>query len=562
MIKHGTEARKLMLAGVDKLADAVAVTLGPKGRNVCMDKTFGSPLVTKDGVSVAKEIDLADSFEQMGCLLVKEAASKTSDDAGDGTTSATVLARFLYREGLKLVEAKHAPVQMKRGMDKAFRLIEAEILGLSVPIRTQTDIENVATISANNDREIGKIIADSVAKVGKDGVVHIEEGQGTHTVIEATDGMKLDRGWAHTEFCLDGERQESVFHDALVLVLDTPFQAVRPLVKLLEEIVKDGSPLIVFAPDFGGEAIPTFVQNLRSGNLKSCLIKAPGFGQNQKNVLQDIATLTGATLVSAEQGITLDTVTMEMLGKAGRIRVTAKDTILTDGAGTGTAIDARVRQIKAEIERSGSQYDQDKLKERMSKLLGGVCVVKVGAATELAMKEMKARMEDALYATRSSIDEGVVPGGGLTYLRAALRAGEQVTFFSEEKKPDGWGEGITDEQAAFVQENTPKGDDEWTGFRLVQRACESVLWQVVQNAGKSGDLYVEKVKEQSDEHVGVDANDMVLKNMLDAGIIDPTKVVRSALQNAVSVASTMLTTEAMISKPVKAEMMDGLPPMG
>jgi len=549
--RYGTDVRRRMLNGVNKLADAVAVTLGPRGRNVCLEKPFGGPLVTKDGVSVAKEITLEDPWENMGAKLVKEVASKTSDDAGDGTTTATVLARHLLVNGVKLVEAGFAPVAMKRGMDKACALIVDQVVGLSLPVKEQSHIENVATISANGDREIGRLVAEAVAKVGKDGVVNIEEGRLDKTTIETTDGMKLDKGWAHPSFCLDQMSQESVLHDAFVLVTDREVSAIRPMVPLIEAVLKSGKALVIFAPDFTGEALPTFLQNLQRGQFTTVCVKAPNYGVQQTAILEDIAVLVGAEFVTKNKGMALTTesgLSMEWLGKAGRIRVTSKDTIITDGAGSADAVDARIASIKGEIARSGSEYDKDKLRERMGKLLGGICVVKVGASTEIAMKELKARMEDALYATRASIEEGVVPGGGVTLIRAAeaiksLVAGKESGDLSEDDLPAG---------------DLPQGDDEQAGFDLVLRACEEPFRQIVKNGGKSGAVMCEKLKEQTDEMIGLDVSDFEWKNMLDAGILDPVKIVRNTITNAVSIASTMLTTEAATRKdgPIQAQVIN------
>jgi chaperonin GroEL len=532
--RYGTDARKRMLAGVNKLADAVAVTLGPRGRNVCLEKPFGGPLVTKDGVSVAKEIELPDPWENMGAKLVREVASKTSDDAGDGTTTATVLARYLCVEGNKLIEAGFAPVAMKRGMDKACALVVDQIIGISLPVKDQSHIENVATISANGDRAIGKLIAEAVAKVGKDGVVNIEEGRNDKTTIETTDGMKFDRGWASAVFCPDGS-QETVLHDALVLVTDLEVSAIRPMLGLLEEVIKSERPLVVIAPEFSGEAIPTFAANLQKGVIVSMLIKAPGFGDNQRNTLEDIAILTGAEFISKQKGMTLT-------AESGLIRVTSKDTVITDGGGTQQSIDNRISAIKAEIDRTGSEYDRDKLRERQGKLLGGVCVVKVGAPSETAMKELKARMEDALYATKASIDEGVVPGGGIALIRAA----EGVQNLHDAKVS---AEVTEDELPASA---LPEGGEEEAGFKLVLRACDEPFKQIVKNGGKSGSVMLEKVKATTDEMVGVDVTDFEFKNMVEAGILDPVKIVRNAITNAVSIASTMLTTEATTRKPNQA----------
>lgn len=535
-IKYGPDARKRLLSGVEQLAKAVAVTLGPRGRNVALQKNFGDPLVTKDGVSVAKEIDLEDPWEHMGALLVREVASKTSDDAGDGTTTATVLAHEMFRDGMRYLEAGIAPVAMKRGMDKAAAWLTDQIVALSIPVKSQENIENVATISANGDRHLGKIVAEAVAKVGKDGVVNIEEGRGIETTIDAVDGMQFDQGWVNPIFMLDPESQSTVLDVPLVMVTDFTVSACRPVLPMLEKLVQDDRSLVIIAPGFEGEALPLFAQNLKAGNLKACLVKAPGFGDRQKEYLHDIAVLTGATLITKDQGMTFETAfggedPLACLGTAGRIRVTGKNTTIIDGGGTPEAIEARISQIRMELSRSGSEYDSDKLRERLGKLLGGVCVIKVGAPTEVAMKELKARMEDALYATKASLDEGVVPGGGLTLIRAAQRV--RILIASEEEN------GVSDEVEV--------------GFNLVLRACEAPLRQIVANAGKNGEVWVERVLAVDDELVGVDATDMQLKNLLEAGVIDPTKVVRSALVNAVSVVSTMLTTETIIRKPEKLQ---------
>lgn len=537
-MQFGSKARASLLRGVNQLADTVSVTLGPRGRNVGLEKTFGDPVVTKDGVSVAKEIELPDPWENMGALLLREAASKTSDDAGDGTTTATVLAQYLFAEGMKFVAAGVAPVGLKRGMDKATAWITDQIVSLSIPIKSQQDVENIATISANGDRDLGKIVAEAVAKVGKDGVVNIEEGRGTETILDAVDGMQFDQGYVNPVFQNDPESQSAVYDNPAIMVTDYVVSACRPLLPMLEKLVEDGVPLVIIAPNFEGEAIPLFAQNNSMGKLKSILIKAPGFGERQKEYLQDIAVLTGATLVSKEAGMTFDEVfhgetPTSVLGTAGRVRATAKNTTIIDGGGEREDVDARINQIRAQMERTGSEYDMDKLRERLGKLLGGVCVIKVGATTEVAMKELKARMEDALYATKASLDEGVVPGGGLTLIRAAQRS----KLIME------------DPTMEFDDDAKPRDHDEMIGFNLIFKACEAPLRRIVENAGESGAVWVYKVKEVSDEFVGVDATDMTLKNLLEAGIIDPTKVVRSALVNAVSVASTMLTTECLIRKP-------------
>lgn len=536
-IKFGLDARQRMLVGINKLADAVVVTLGPKGRNVAIEKSFGSPLITKDGVSVAKEVELSDPYENIGCRLIREAASKTSEDAGDGTTTSTLLARFITVEGMKRIEANFSPVRFKRGMDKAVRLLVESIISMSIPVKSQQDIERVALISSNGDSVIAKVIAESVAKVGKDGVVKIEEGRGMDTVVETTDGMKLDRGWINPSFCLEPEAQESVLTDPYVLVTDHVVASARPILAILEALVKEKRSLLIVAPDFQGDSVATFYHNLPQ--LKAQLIKAPGFGASQGDVLQDIAILTGATFVSKTVGRDLESTVIEDLGTVREARITAKDTLLVDGGGNQEAIDARVAQVKAEVERSGSEYDREKLLERASKLLGGICVIKVGAVSELAMKETKARMEDALSATRAAIEEGIVPGGGLAYLRAAQDVAQALK--------DG---GIPDVYELKPYE-IPSDVDEEAGFALVLKACEEPLRQIAANAGLVGELYVAKVQDHDDVHVGFDAAEMTMRNLLEVGVVDPTKVVRSALVNAVSVSGTILTTEAIINSSVK-----------
>jgi chaperonin GroEL len=530
-IKFGSEARKLLLSGVNQLADTVAVTLGPRGRNVALQKAFGDPLVTKDGVSVAKEIELPCGWENLGAVLLREAASKTSDDAGDGTTTATVLARYMFQKGMMLVSAGMAPINLKRGMDKALALVVQNITALSIPVKGQGDIENVATISANGDRELGKIVSEAVAKVGRDGVVNIEEGKGMTTEIDAVDGLQFDRGWVHPEFSDNGV--DMVLEDPFILVTDFKVSACRPLLPLLEAVVKAQKPLLIIASDFEGEALPLFIQNRKAGGLKSMLVKAPGFGQRQADMLEDIAIVTGATFICKDKGMTFegcfgapDSNPLSVTGSADRVRVTAKDTTILDGDGDEGAVDARIEQLRAEIERSASEYETEKLRERLGKLQGGVCVIKVGASSEVAMKELKARMEDALYATRASIDEGIVPGGGSALLWAA--------------------QGVV--QGEVPAEYKPK-DEELPGFKLVLQACDEPLRLIISNGGASGAVLIAKVKESADKSMGIDAMVMEPKNMIEAGIIDPTKVVRSAIVNAVSVASTMLTTEALIRKP-------------
>lgn len=528
-IEYGTNARKKLLVGVNALANTVAITLGPRGRNVVLQKAFGSPLITKDGVSVAKEIELSDPYENMGVKLLMEVASKTSDDAGDGTTTATVIGQFLFVEGMKLVEAGIDPMALKKGMDLAVVEIADAVFGLSFPIHGQQDIENVATISANGDRTLGKVIAECVAKVGTDGVINIEEGRGMTIEVETVEGLEFDRGWVHSAFKGDAAT-EIVLDQCRILLTDLRVGNPRPLIPMLEKVMAEGSPLLILAPDFEGGAVATFVQN--QARIKSCLVKAPAFGATQQDILEDIAALTGAQVITKEKGHTFDEAfkdgSLAALGMAGRVKVTDKSTTIMEGAGDEGAVEARVNQIRAQMERGGSEYDRDKLKDRLGKLQGGVCIIKVGAPTELAMKELKARMEDALYATRASIDEGIVAGGGVTLIRAAQKVLEEAAL--------------------------PEIDDERHGFNLVLRACEVPLGQIVANAGGSRDVYVHKVKEAPDTFMGIDAsNGLGLINMIDAGIVDPTKVVRAAIINAVSAVGTMLTTECMLHKRPPAE---------
>jgi chaperonin GroEL len=523
-IEYGARARKKLLVGVETLARTVAVTLGPRGRNVVLQKAFGDPLITKDGVSIAKEIELADPFENMGARLLREIASKTSDDAGDGTTTATVMGHCLFRKGLSLIEAGVEPLALKRGMDAAVEEIAAAIIGLSLPIKDQSQVESVATVSANGDRALGKTIADCVAKVGTDGVITIEEGRGMKTEVETVEGMKFDRGWVHSAF-KGASPTELVLEQCRVLITDLKVANPKPLLPMLDRLVTEGVALVVIAPDFEPVAIATFVQNLPK--LKSVLIKAPNFGSSQLDVLEDIAAITGGQVITKTKGQNFDEAfkdaSLDALGLVGRIKVTDRSTTLMDGGGDEDAVEQRIVQIKAQMERTGSEYDRDKLKERLGKLQGGVCVIKVGAATELEMKELKARMEDALYATRASIDEGVVAGGGITLIRAAQKV------------------------------STDLEGDELVGFRLVQQACEAPFLQIIENAGGPSRVLLQSVKNSEDPFVGVDAsNGLCLKNMLDAGILDPARVVRSSLVNAVSAVGTMLTTECLLRKPEKA----------
>lgn len=548
-IKYGKEIRNKFLQGVNVLADTVAITLGPMGRNVCIEKTFGSPLVTKDGVSVAKEVELHDPFENMGARLVREVASKTSDDAGDGTTTATVLARRMYVDGMKLLAAGYAPVPLKRGMDMAVPYILDAVSEISIPIRTQEDIEGVATLSANGDTVVGKIVAEAVAKVGKDGIVNIEEGKTTDIVVEATDGMKLDRGWYSPHFMMDAETRSTTLDNPYIFVTDLPLSIIHPFVPVLNKIVEQGRSVLWIAPDFDGQALQAIVQNFASKVLLSVLVQAPGFGLNQTEILKDVAALTGATFVSKDQGMTFQGVTLEHFGAARSVKITDKSTTIVDGAGLSEAVDMRIRQIRSEIERTGSEFEKEKLQERLGKLQGGLCSIKVGASSELALKELKARMEDSLYATRAAIDEGVVPGGGMALARASAfveRAVEAMRKMKREK-PDT----IFDEERPIPAEGDNEG---WAGFKLVLRSSYEPFYQILRNAQVgSPQRYLDKAFEEDcgDDFVGVDARTLEVKNLRDSGILDPAKVVRCALTNAVSLTGTFLTTEVAIHKPAQ-----------
>jgi len=537
-IQYGSDARRSLFAGVDKLTRTVAVTLGPCGRNVALEKAFGDPLVTKDGVSVAKEIELPDYWENTGAKLFMEIASKTSDDAGDGTTTATVFGHELFRQGLKLIEAGAAPISVKRGMEAAQKQLDEAILGLSLPIKGQSDVENIATISSNNDRELGRIIAECVAKVGNDGVINIEEGRGTSIHVETVEGMQFDRGWVSSSF--NTGQTEVVLEDCLVLVTDLVVKNPKPLIPMLNKVLETKRPLLVIAPEFDDVAVATFVQNLTQGTLVSCLVKAPGFGDKQTAILEDIATLVGAEFITKSLGMnfvdTFEDGDLGPLGSAARVKVTQKTTTIMEGRGDEGALEVRMDQIRREMEMSGSEYDRDKLKDRLGKLQGGICVIHVGAPTEVAMKELKARMEDALYATRASIDGGLVAGGGTTFIRAA--------------------------QLVLGNGFFPTDPDETMGFEATLKACEAPLRQIVKNAvGSSGDVEVEAVQ-RSAGFIGVDATDMQLKDMLEAGIVDPTKVARCVVLNAVSAVGTMLTTECMYRKPGLVEPTPGMLPPG
>ena len=529
-IKFGQNARARVLTGVNTLADAVKVTLGPKGRNVVIEKSFGAPLITKDGVTVAKEITLEGKFENMGAQLVKEVASKTSDVAGDGTTTATVLAQAIYREGVKLVTAGHNPMEIKRGVDKAVEAAVASLKELSKPIKNQKEIAQVGTISANGDETIGNILAEAMEKVGKEGVITVEEAKAMETTLETVEGMQFDRGYLSPYFVTDAERMEVAIEDALILIHDKKISTMRDLLPVLEPVAKQGKPLVIIAEDVDGEALATLVVNKLRGTLKVAAVKAPGFGDRRKAMLEDIAVLTGGKVISEEVGFKLENTTLDMLGRAQKVVIDKENTTIIDGAGKEADIQGRVKQIRAQIEETKSDYDREKLQERLAKLVGGVAVVKVGATTETEMKEKKARVEDALHATRAAVEEGIVPGGGVALVRAV----------------------------AALESLNVEGEQSF-GVKIVKRALEEPLRQIAANAGLEGSIVVNRVAGESGPF-GYDAAKDEYGDMLTAGIIDPTKVTRSALQNAASVAGLMLTTEACIAElPKKEEPMPAMP---
>ena len=514
-----TEARTKLKRGVDHLAEAVKVTLGPKGRNVVIDKKFGSPTVTKDGVTVAKEVELADPIENMGAQMVKEVATKTSDLAGDGTTTATVLAQAIYREGLKNVTAGANPMELKRGIDRAVEAVTEALKNLSVPSAGKKEIAQVGTISANNDREIGNLIAEAMEKVGKDGVITVEEAKGLETTLETVDGMQFDRGYLSPYFVTDPEKMEAVLDDPYLLIHDKKISAMKELLPVLEKVAQSGRPLLIIAEDVEGEALATLVVNKLRGTLKVAAVKAPGFGDRRKEMLRDIATLTGGTVISEEVGRKLDSVTAEDFGTARRVVATKDDTTIIDGGGSQEAIKARMTQIKAQIEDTTSDYDREKLQERLAKLSGGVAVIKVGAATEVELKEKKHRIEDAVQTTKAAVEEGVVAGGGVALLRAQEKVAELAKSLN--------------------------GDEE-TGARMVARALEEPLKQIALNAGFEGGVVVEKVRNLKGAN-GLNAATGEYEDLVKAGVIDAAKVTRSALQNAASIAALFLTTEAVIA---------------
>jgi chaperonin GroEL len=514
-ITYGDESRQQILRGVNRLADAVRVTLGPKGRNVVLDKKFGAPLITKDGVTVAKEIDLKDPLENMGAQMVKEVASKTSDVAGDGTTTATVLAQAIYREGSKNVTAGANPMAIKRGIDKAVTAVSEELKKLSKPVKGKM-IAQVGSISANNDEEIGRIIAEAMEKVGKDGVITVEEAKSMETSLEVVEGMQIDRGYLSPYFVTDPERMECVLENALVLIHEKKISNMKDLLPLLEQVAKLAQPLLIVAEDLEGDALATLVVNKLRGTLQVCAIKAPGYGDRRKEMLQDLAVLTGGKAVTEDLGIKLENIKIEDLGKAKKVTVDKEHTTIVEGAGSKKDIEGRVKQLRTQIEETTSDYDREKLQERLAKLVGGVAIIKVGAATETEMKEKKARVEDAMHATKAAVEEGIVPGGGVALIRC--------TKALESIKAEG---------------------DEAVGVAIVRRALEEPVRQIAGNAGHEGAVVVAKVREMKADE-GFNALNEKYENLVEAGVIDPTKVVRSALQNAASIASLLLTTEATI----------------
>ncbi len=531
-----SEARSKLKAGVDALSEAVKVTLGPKGRNVIIEKKFGAPTVTKDGVTVAKEIELEDKLENVGAQMVKEVASKTSDVAGDGTTTATVLAQAIMTSGLKNVTAGANPMDLKRGIDRAVEAIVANLRSQSKEIQDRSKIAQVATVSANNDSAIGDLIADAFEKVGKDGVITVEEARGTETTLEVVEGMQFDRGYLSPYFVTDAENMEVVLEDPYILIHDKKISTMKDLLPILEKVAQMGAPFLVIAEDIEGEALATLVVNKLRGTLKVSAVKAPGFGDRRKAMLEDLAILTGGTVVSEEKGYRLENATLDYLGRAKRIVIDKDNTVIVDGAGDSDQIKARSNQIKQQIETTTSDYDREKLQERLAKLSGGVAVLKIGAATEPEMKEKKARVEDALHATRAAIEEGIVPGGGVAYIRA-LAALDTLD--------------VTDE-------------DQMIGVSIIRRALEEPLRQIAANAGHEGSIIVQKVKEGKGDF-GFDAQSEEYGKLTDLGVIDPTKVTRTALENAASVAGLLLTTEAVVAdKPERAAAgpMGGAPGMG
>ena len=531
VIKYSAEAREKMMKGVDTLANAVKVTLGPKGRNVLLEKSWGSPNITKDGVTVAKEIELEDKFENMGAQMVKEVASKTSDKAGDGTTTATILAQAIYREGSKLVAAGSNPMSIKRGIDKAVESVVEELKIISKPTKDKTEIAQVGTVSANNDKTIGDIIAEAMEKVGKEGVITVEEAKSMETTLEIVEGMQFDRGYLSPYFVTDPEKMEAHLEDPYILLHEKKISSMKDLVPILEQVAKSGKPLVMVAEDVEGEALATLVVNKIRGTLKCAAVKAPGFGDRRKAMLEDIAILTGGQVISEDLGIKLENVSVKDLGTAKKITIDKDNTTIVDGGGSRSALEGRVKQIRAQIDETTSDYDREKLQERLAKLIGGVAVINVGAATEAEMKEKKARVEDALNATRAAVEEGIVPGGGVALVRA-IKALEKTTLEGEEQ----------------------------LGVNLIKRALEEPVRQIANNAGFEGSVVVQKVMD-GNGNFGFNAETGEYEDLVKAGIIDPTKVTRFALQNAASVAGLLMTTEAMVAEKPEEKKTPATPPM-
>ncbi len=523
-IRFSEDARGLILRGVNTLANAVKVTLGPKGRNVVIEKSFGGPLITKDGVTVAKEIELENKFENMGAQMVKEVASKTNDDAGDGTTTATVLAQAIYREGVKIVTAGHNPMSVKRGIDRAVETVTKELLSFSKPVKNPKEVAQVGTISANNDSEIGEMLSKAMEKVGKEGVITVEESKTAQTELDVVEGMQFDRGYLSPYFITNAERMETVLENAYILIHDKQISTIRDLVPILENVARAGRPLLIISEEVEGEALATLVVNKLRGTLQVCAVKAPGFGDRRKEMLQDIAVLTGGEVVSEEMGHKLENVTTEHLGQAKRIVIDKDNTTIVNGGGKKADIEGRVKQIRAQIEETTSDYDSEKLKERLAKLAGGVAVIHVGAPSEVEMKEKKARVEDALNATRAAVEEGIVAGGGTALLRASRNL-----------------------------EKMKVSEEEMFGVKIIKRACEEPVRLIAANAGLDGAIVIDRVLQNKDQSFGYNALTDEYENLFESGVIDPMKVVRCALENAASVSSLMLTTETMIAEAPKEE---------
>jgi chaperonin GroEL len=524
VVSFGADARERMLQGVDILANAVKVTLGPKGRNVVIEKSFGAPRTTKDGVTVAKEIELEDKFQNMGAQLIREVASKTNDEAGDGTTTATVLAQAIVREGMKAVSSGRNPMDLRRGVDKAVLAIVEDLKSRARKVKGSEEIAQVGTISANGDTNIGKFLADAMAKVGNEGVITVEEAKSLETELDVVEGMQFDRGYLSAYFITNPDKMEAILEDPAILLFEKKLSSLQPLLPILEAVVQSGKPLLIIAEDVEGEALATLVVNKLRGGLKVAAVKAPGFGDRRKAMLEDLAILTGGQVISEDLGIKLENVTVDMLGKAKKVVIKKDDTTVVDGLGAKKDIEARVAQIRAQIEETTSDYDKEKLQERLAKLAGGVAVIKVGGATEVEVKERKDRVDDALNATRAAVEEGIVPGGGVALLRAAFKL-------------------------------NIKGDneDQNVGINIVRKALEAPIRQIVENAGVEGSIVVGKLRESKDENFGFNAQTEEYVDMLKAGIIDPVKVVRTALQDAASVAGLIITTEATIAEAPKRE---------